>query len=237
MNPLRLSYLSVFAGVFLSASSALAGEGTGAFEGPYVSVGAGFEGSRIYDQTVRAPGLGLMYKQQNTADKHAAAQVLAGYGIDFNPNITLSPEWSFSPKFNLSANIFHNFSNKKVGFSYATFYSDTVVQKLSNNLGIALEPGYYINDRLLAYGKMGYVRADALYRRDNFTISQNNSIDGYLFGAGAKYLLTDHIYVGADVTRYDYGRSSLNTHLGGIDVIVSSKIKQTTGLISVGYQF
>lgn len=56
-------------------------------------------------------------------------------------------------------------------------------------------------------------------------------------GVGIKHLLTNNIFVGADLTKYNYGHSSQTTNLRGLDVAVSSKAEQTNALIFIGYKF
>ena len=85
----------------------------------------------------------------------------------------------------------------------------------------------------MAYIKLGYARLDSKLDDPANSSSSNTTLDGFLWGAGAKYHLDKNIFVGAEVVEYNYGSNSVT--LGGSST--SYKTNQTTGLINVGYQF
>ena len=186
------------------ASSSLAFAGS--FEGAYVGAGAGgqYTENKNYND---GNNTGAM------SDTHFLGQVTAGYGIDLTKD------------FNLTTNVFFNLSNDKAGSL------GTVTSKTKNNIGLSIEPGYYFNKDTLAYVKLGYARLDSKLN-DGINIS-NATLDGFVYGIGAKYHVDKNIFVGAEVTEYNYGNNSVT--LGGTSA--SYKTNQTTGLINVGYQF
>ena len=210
----------------LLAAPPLLADNGGAFNGAYLSLGAGSQYSKIHRQNVSTTSFGgLSFDQPNALDTHLAGQLAAGYGYDLGSD------------FNLSANVFYNLSTQKVGNTESTFYHDNTRQKLTNNVGFAVEPGYYLNNKLLAFVRLGYARADEQYKRNHFGLSVSDPVDGIIYGGGAKYMLTDHIYLGADVTKYNYSHSLESASLGSVPVTISSKAEQTVALVSIGYRF
>ncbi len=176
----------------------------GSFDGPYVGVGAGaqYSGNSNFKGTT----------SKDISDTHFVGQITAGYSYEI------------APRFNLAANAFFNLSDDKAG------KSSTISATTKNNIGISLEPGYYINDNTLAYLKVGYARIDS--KLNDNTISTNDSLNGYLFGAGAKYLIDKNIYLGAEVTQYNYGNNTAH-----LSTTTQYKTEQTVGLVTFGYQF
>ena len=149
------------------------------------------------------------------SDTHFLGQVTAGYGIDLTKD------------FNLTTNVFFNLSNDKAGSVNA------VTGKTKNNIGISVEPGYYVNKDTLAYVKLGYARLDSKLD-DPINGSSNTTLDGFLYGAGVKYHIDKNVFVGAEVAEYNYGNNSVTFGSGNT---ASYKTNQTTGLINLGYQF
>ncbi len=225
-----LCFLTVIC--LLSVSPAFSEENTGRFSGPYASLGAGYQYSDIFHENVRTvnPIMGLYrsYDQPSASGEDVLGQALAGYGYNFGQN------------YNLSINLFYNFGATGVADIKATFYQDTVKQRIKNTVGMFLAPGYYISPQALVFLKVGYVRSGQEYIRDSQNIRLDRTIQGFLWGVGAKYLVSENVFIGVDVTRYTYGKSSDTTRLNYfpfVDVDVSSKVEQTSGVVSIGYQF
>jgi opacity protein-like surface antigen len=185
----------------------------------------GSQHNDVNKENVRATTGDPSFDQPDASDKNLFGQITAGYGHDF------------FRRFNVSANLFYNFGGGKVNDVTATFYQDSVKQELSNSRGFFLAPGYYANDRLLVFIKAGVVWSDQKYTRDTYGIALDHSIRGSLMGVGAKYALTKHVVIGADLTQYDYGTNPAAANLNGLDVTVSSKAKQINGLVSISYHF
>ena len=191
------------------ASSSIAFAGS--FEGAYLGAGAGGQ----YAENKNATGDNGNLTNEKMSDTHFLGQITAGYGFDINQD------------FNLTTNVFFNLSNDKTGSTSG------VTGKTKNNIGLSIEPGYYINKDTLAYIKLGYARLDSKLDSSVSSTSSNSTLDGFVYGVGAKYHIDKNIFVGAEVTEYNYGNNSVN--LGG--TATSYKTNQTTGLVNVGYQF
>jgi predicted porin len=179
----------------------------GSFEGPYVGAGAGGQYTENKNMTGDATG--------TMSDSHFVGQVTAGYGYDITPH------------FNITVNGFLNLSNDKVGSI------GTVTGKTKNNIGISLEPGYYLNKDTLAYVKIGYTRLDSKLTDSAGPDATNITLNGILYGAGVKYHIDKNIFVGAEVVESNYGSSGVT--LNG--TATSYKTNQTQGLVNIGYQF
>jgi hypothetical protein len=195
------------------ASSSIAFAGS--FEGAYVGAGVGgqYTENKNYNDGTNT---GKM------SDTHFLGQVTAGYGIDL------------AKDFNLTTNVFFNLSNDKAGSVGAADGLNTIKGKTKNNIGISFEPGYYVNKDTLAYVKLGYARLDSKLKDSTDGGSSNTTLDGFVYGIGAKYHIDKNIFVGAELTEYNYGNNSVTSSTG---VSSSYKTNQTTGLINVGYQF
>jgi len=209
----------------LIAPQVFASSTRGAFDGPYLALGIGSQSGKISNTEVSAPSLNIAFGQANSFDAHAVGQLSAGYAYSVNPHISIA------------ATIFYQMSNERAGKTVATFYQDTTTQKLQHVMGVSVEPGIYLTNKTLAFVKLGYARADHTYTRPGFNVALSNPVSGVLYGVGAKYLVTDHIFISGDVAKYNYGHSAEETSLGGLPVRLSSNAKQTVGIVSVGYQF
>jgi opacity protein-like surface antigen len=195
--------------LFAIASSSLAFAGS--FEGAYVGGGIGAQ----YAENKNLNGDSGNLTNEKMSDTHFLGQVTAGYGIDLTQD------------FNLTTNVFFNLSNDKTGSTSG------VTGKTKNNIGFSIEPGYYLNKDTLAYVKLGYARLDSKLDSSVSGTTSNTTLDGFVWGAGAKYHIDKNLFVGAEVVEYNYGNNSVT--LGGTST--TYKTNQTTGLINVGYQF
>jgi opacity protein-like surface antigen len=138
----------------------------------------------------------------------------------------LATGYSFkiSPKINLGANVFFNMANN------GNTSSSTISVTTRNNLGFSVEPGYYLNDKALAYAKIGYARMNA--KLDDGHVAASNPLDGYLVGVGFKYLLDESAFVGAEVVHYEYGDNTVQ-----LSSLTTYKADQNVGLITLAFQF
>jgi opacity protein-like surface antigen len=176
----------------------------GSFDGPYVSLGAGaqYTSNSNFSNNV----------SNDTSDTHFVGQLLAGYSFEITPN------------FNLATNAFFNLSNDKAG-STSTLKATT-----KNNIGISFEPGVYLDDKTLVYLKAGYARIDS--KLDDGITKTNDSLNGYLYGLGGKYLLSKDIYLGAEFEHYSYGDNTAH-----LSTPSKYKTEQNQALITIGYKF
>jgi len=209
-------------------SNVFAEDAVSTFSGPYVSFGVGYQNNTIEKENVRFVTGSPSYDQPNSSNKDFLGRIQAGYGRDF------------SEKFNVSLGVFYDIGGNKVDDIKATFYQDNVEQSIKNTAGVFIAPGFYVNKKTLVFVKAGYVRADKEYVRPqapNSNINLSDSVGGYLWGVGVKYLVSKNVFIGADFTRYTYGSSSSVVSLNGTDVKISSTPEQTNVLLSLGYQF
>ena len=212
-------------------SNVFAEDAPSTFSGPYLSLGAGFQHITIEKENVRAVSGFPSIDQPSASNNDFVGRIQAGYGRDL------------SEKINVSAGVFYDIGGNKVNDIKATYYQDNVKQSIENTVGIFIAPGYYVNKQTLVFVKAGYVRADkeyARYKQEGITdinINIRNSVDGYLWGAGVKHLVSENVFVGADFTRCTFGNSSSVTNLNRLEVEITSKPEQTNVLFSLGYQF
>lgn len=143
--------------------------------------------------------------------------------------------------FNLAGNVFYNVGNQNAGTSSNTGRINGTLVNISgqgvikNSWGISIEPGYNINDQTMGYLKFTYNNG-TLYGNLNCptgcsttSASSNSNLNGWGYGLGTKYLLTDSIFVTIEATHTQY--NSWND--GG----VSYKPNQTMGFAGLGYKF
>ena len=194
---------------FTLSNSAFAG----GFEGFHIDVGVGQKYTDTTNFSGGAAGV------PDISGNNLFGQVKAGYGFDV------------SSKINLNGNIFYDIGNAKDSIDFG---GQGIATKYSNTFGFAFEPGFYVNEDFLIYGKLGYAFSDLKAVNETFNISFSANIDGPLYGFGAKYIINKNIYLGADITIYDYGSGSV---IDSLNRSVGFNAKQESGLISVGYKF
>lgn len=138
----------------------------------------------------------------------------------------LAAGYSFkiSPKINLATNLFYNIANNNKAAS------SKISASTNNNVGFSIEPGYYLNDKTLAYAKLGYSRMST--KLSDGAVSANNSLDGYMLGVGVKYSLDENAFVGAEVVHYEYPDATVQ-----LSNQTSYQADQNVGLITLGFQF
>lgn len=156
---------------------------------------------------------------------NASGTTTAGIsGTKFFGGLAAGYSFSLTPKFNLGANIFSNLINNAKGTH------SNISVTTSNNLGFSLEPGYYLNDKILTYAKIGYTRMDA--QLGDGIVKVTTTPSGYLVGAGFKYSLDETAFVGAEIVHYEYGDTTVQLSNSTI-----YKSDQNAGLITIGFQF
>ena len=191
----------IFTLVVLLSPTAFAGVFDNHF---YVSMDGGIE----YTATSRFSG--------TTSGDISHAKFFGGLAAGYSFEIT--------PKLNLGTNVFYNLANNGGGSS------STLSVKTEDNFGFALEPGYYLTDKALAYAKIGYARMSS--NLSDGTVSVRNPLDGYLVGLGFKYSLDETAFVGAEIVHYEYGDNAVQ-----LSNLTNYKADQNVGLITLGFQF
>lgn len=159
--------------------------------------------------------------------------------------------------FNLAANLFYVIGNQKSGaLNNGGNFTDTNgdsltlnqnVQNVSmkNTWGISVEPGWNFGKTTLGYAKLAWVNSNlnstaTVYGYNNTTSqtadvngsqSFNKNVNGFGYGIGAKQLITDNLYLKAEVMGVSYGSASFG------DGAYSNKPTQVMGFASIGYKF
>ncbi len=205
--------------------SAFADDLGSAFSGPYASVGVGYQANRIYRENVHTTDGLSSFNQPSTSGNGPTMQAQVGYGF------------KLGERFSISADAFFNLGGGNTSDIKAAFFQDRVVQKIGNSFGFTLAPGFYLTSRTLLFAKAGIGFASWEYYRATYNVSTDTSLSGAVVGVGVKHLLSDRLFVGADLTRQTYQAASALTSLSNFQVQVSTKSRQTTGTFSVGYLF
>lgn len=167
---------------------------SGAFDGPFVSAQFGKQSAASVEtnvQTTVQPG--PSYDQPDALGKHGIWQIHGGYGRDLGQG------------FNLSVAGFAEFGGDWLDATTATFFKDSVRQKISSRVGIYFAPGFYINPQTLAYAKIGASQANHKYNRETYGVALEQRISGRIAGVGFKRKLGEHTFWTLDYTRVDYG--------------------------------
>jgi len=223
--------LLIAASLVVASSGALA---AGAFDGPYVQLGAGISNtSNDYDISV--PGLSIL--NPKLANNAFMGQVLAGYSK------------GIGSKFNMAGNIYYDLGNDDAGSTSIVNSNVTLKTKLKNVWGVTFEPGYYFTDTTLGYVKIGYQRGDISAHGEVTEIGSadvsSGNIGALTLGVGMKQLITSNIYLGLEISNTQYGSENLTgTYNDGSgsqpipsEIVSKSDIEKTTGIVTIGYKF
>lgn len=224
-----------------------------AFDGVNVQLGAGMSGT-----WVNASGT-----QDNSWEGDSLNLNGTSSAARFNGLASLGYSKAFD-SFNLAANVFYVIGNQSANgksssdsytISIPDVYTGSVSEgissnyKLKNTWGISVEPGYYINSKFLAYLKLAYVNSSlqsSLYCNAsdqycaNNTASSNKSINGFGYGVGGKYAITQNIYGAIDLMGVTYGSVSQSYNWFPENELRNSanfKPTQFLGFLSIGYRF
>lgn len=181
----------------------------------------------------------------------------------FNGLVSLGYSKSIE-SFNLAANVFYVIGNQSGGGksssdTYAIAIPDVYTGNLSESLtssykfkntwGIAVEPGYYMDEKLLGYVKLAYINSSLQSSLgcnasdtycNNVTASINQSLNGFGYGFGAKYALTKNVYGAIDLMGVTYSPVKSNYNWfpdSEFKNYASFKPTQFLGFISLGYRF
>lgn len=181
----------------------------------------------------------------------------------FNGLVSLGYSKSLD-SFNLAANVFYVIGNqsgsgKSSSDSYTISIPDVYTGSLSENLsssyklkntwGISVEPGYYFSSKFLGYLKLAYVNSSLqsnLYCNasdqycSNNTATANKSLNGFGYGIGGKYAITENIYGAIDLMGVTYGSVNQSYNWFPDSELQNSanfKPTQFLGFLSLGYKF
>lgn len=166
--------------------------------------------------------------------------------------------------FNLAANVFYIIGNQSAGgksnsdsytISIPDVYTGTLSENLSSNYkpkntwGISVEPGYYFSNKILGYVKLAYVNSSLqsnLYCNAsdqycaNNTASATKSLNGFGYGLGGKYAITENVYGAIDLMGVTYGGVTQSYNWfpdSELQNNANFKPTQFLGFLSLGYRF
>ena len=133
-------------------------------------------------------------------------------------DVSLGYSHKLQNNFNLAGSLFYSFGSLDQNYHNAAAVDvsgNTIIDtkfKLRDLGGISIEPGYYFTDNLLGYFKLGYAVTSVKANASGYVESVNynfNNPGGFLYGIGAKYGITNNIFVGADLYKIDFGTNEI----------------------------
>ena len=97
-----------------------------------------------------------------------------------------------------------------------------------NHNSVYVQPTFNLNSSTAVFGKIGYhkIRAEVVDLDGN---NDSLALNGVGYGFGMKTMATKNIYLQAEVMWVDYKAKT--------DTLDTNKLKPTSGLVSIGYQF
>ena len=182
----------------------------GAFDGPYIQVGAGLAANSNNQSSPT--------NEWGFSDNTVAIQPSLGYSKSIN-------------SLNLAANIHYNFSENNSGrFNWPD--SEIYATKVKNVWGVSFEPGFYLSKTTLGFAKIGWDWGDGYATNTLTTETLTKNINGFTYGLGLKQLISDKIYIGAEISRTEFIKENINIVWATI-----MQANQTSGLVTIGYKF
>jgi hypothetical protein len=146
-------------------------------------------------------------------DASQNVSLYAAYGFDLRDRVVLGLGLSYSLTSLKSGSV--NMAGTRVEWQNHDIFSAYI------------EPGYALNNDTLLYAKIAYVGAKGERISNGVTNSQNYYGAGY--GAGARVLLTRHLYLQGEFMRAEYGERPIDG--------MPHKPASTTGSLGLGYKF
>ncbi len=183
-----------FVGAALLAISTVAAAGS--FDGPSVQFGVSINSNQTNVKDYSPDG--------KVADTNAVGNLSLNYNKSYD-------------SFNLGGGVFAMMGSQKAGSlnSFANnsggVWSDS--WKLKNVLGVSIEPGYYVNNSVLAYAKVSYVQATGSNTFD-YTAQQQDAGSashkhhGLGLGAGVKFMITNDLYGAVEIEQINFDRKN-----------------------------
>ena len=84
----------------------------------------------------------------------------------------------------------------------------------TKSLGLSIQPGYYLSDDVVIYGKLGVVSE----------ARTDDSLSGYTVGLGVKFLVAQSTYMGGEIEQVKFKQPSSGNKYNLRDTRVSAKI-------------
>lgn len=84
----------------------------------------------------------------------------------------------------------------------------------TKSLGLSIQPGYYLSDEVVVYGKLGVVSE----------ARTDDSLSGYTVGMGVKFLVAQNTYMGGEIEQVKFKQPSSGNKYNLRDTRFSAKI-------------
>jgi len=226
---------------FISASIVLAGSAFAqtAFEGFYGQVSTGYENNTIESVALIGTDYGGVPNTSTSASPSSSgAPLVFGLGYTFK----------LQNKFTLGVGIDYSALTQTTdanGFSYPSIGSTNIYNydfSISNRFNLFLAPGYAIDDKKLAYVKLGYSNQDVQYSQTNCCSAPSNkaNVSGYVLGLGYKQIISNGLYGFVEANYYAYSKASMSstyTDAPGGTISANPNSNAYNVLVGLGYKF
>lgn len=229
----KLIKLGLFSGLVFSANMVQASD---AFTGPYLGAGLGYIhdettfNAQAYNASSGAPDGAPANNNLLRASSYNAfsESVSGGYGHTFNYGIYTAAELKFS--------YYNNYDPKGLN-------GEKLIYKYGYHATLKL--GKVINDDFLIYLKGGYINTkmdyDYLQGEDSLAKKDSAMRDGYEYGLGFGYKLTDCFVLGLEASRSVYKKYTFsqapNTAGNNLRTEYTHKPKLEQVELKLAYQF
>jgi opacity protein-like surface antigen len=201
--------IAFIASIAAASSVAMAGEGF------YASLGIGAVGANYHRTEAATANDGAL--DLNVGQTNSIGVVDLGYAI------ALNKDWS------LGLGLAFDLGKTKAG-SLIDAGPPSLSIKFSgkNHYSLYVQPSYNLNDSTAVFGKVGYhtIKGEVIDIDGN---NDSSKIHGLGYGLGLKTMVTKNVYIQTEVMWVNY-----KDEVGAAD---TNKLKTTSGLVSVGYQF
>lgn len=159
------------------------------FEGFNAQVGVGYQNSTYQNTNMYSgsPSVGV-YTTNKISQGSVAMNIGVGYTKAISDNFTLGAIIEYSP-LNNSAGNYNYYLNGAL-----TAPNDGQA-KFNQQLTISLLPGMVIAQDTLGYLKFGYAQSNLDIVHTNGDPKDSFKLQGYLFGAGAKKIISGNLYI------------------------------------------
>ena len=232
---MKLINLSVLSASIVLTGSAFA---QNAFEGFYGQVSTGYENNTVESVNLTGTDTGQSPNiSTSTSPSSSSAPLVLGLGYTFK----------LQEKFTLGLGVDYSAltqTTQASGFSYPNISSDTYDYdfSISNRFNIFIAPGYAIDDKKLAYVKLGYSNQDVQYSQTNCCSSPSNkaNVSGYVLGLGYKQIISNGLYGFIEANYYAYSKANMSSTYSdgpGGTVSANPNLNAYNVLVGLGYKF
>lgn len=232
MNLIKLLIISasaIFTGVAFAQS---------AFVGFYGQVSTGYENNTVESVNLTGTDTGQSPNvSTSSSPSSSSAPLVLGLGYTFK----------LQEKFTLGLGVDYaalTQTTQASGFSYPNISSNSYDYdfSISNRFNIFIAPGYAIDDKKLAYVKLGYSNQDVQYSQTNCCSSPSNkaNVSGYVLGLGYKQIISNGLYGFIEANYYAYSKANMSSTYSdgpGGTVSANPNLNAYNVLVGLGYKF